>query len=371
MKYRDNPAVRFVCFVLIPLLILIICAMNRGHYYSDLICLFGINAILAVSLNLVNGFSGMFSMGHAAFMAVGAYTSALLTISEAQKGRMAGLPGWFQTFTLPFPLALLCAGAAAALLALLIGFPVLRLKSHYLSVATLGLIVIVRAFLDNEDQFTNGARGITGLPSYSNIATVFVTALLLLYIMYRLIRCSSYGRGLIAMRDDDVAAQTLGVRLVTKKISIFCLSAFAAGIGGALWGHLQSVISGQFFYFTDSFEIVEMSIIGGMFSLSGGIVGALVMTFLPEILAPLETGLVIGGVQLPELYGASNLILAVLLILLIIFRRQGILGYSEIIIESIFSKRTYTGLFQAQTYRDLAAATRAKLARIGKGKTEA
>lgn len=368
MKYRDNPAVRFVCFVLIPLLILIICAMNRGHYYSDLICLFGINTILAVSLNLVNGFSGMFSMGHAAFMAVGAYTSALLTISESQKGRMAGLPAWFQTFTLPFPLALLCAGAAAALLALLIGFPVLRLKNHYLSVATLGLIVIVRAFLDNEDQFTNGARGITGLPSYSNIVTVFVTALLLLYIMYRLIRCSSYGRGLIAMRDDDVADQTLGVRLVTKKISIFCLSAFAAGIGGALWGHLQSVISGQFFYFTDSFEIVEMSIIGGMFSLSGGIVGALVMTFLPEILAPLETGLVIGGVQLPELYGASNLILAVLLILLIIFRRQGILGYSEIIMESIFSKRTYTGLFQAQTYRDLAAATRAKLAGIGKGK---
>ena len=363
MKYRENPAVRFVCFVLFPLIVLIISFMNKGHYYSDLICLFGINIILATSLNLVNGFSGMLSMGHAAFMAVGAYTSALLTISENQKARISGLPVWFQTFTVPFPVALLCAGLAAALLALLIGFPVLRLKSHYLSVATLGLIVIVRAFLDNEDQFTNGARGITGLPSYSNIVSVFVTALILLYIMYRLIRCSSYGRGLIAMRDDDVAAQTLGVRLVTKKISIFCLSAFAAGIGGALWGHLQSVISGQFFYFTDSFKIVEMSIIGGMFSLSGGIVGALVMTFLPEILAPLETGLMIGGFQLPELYGVSNLILAVLLILLIIFRKQGILGYSEIIVESIFSKDTYTGIFKAGTYRDLVKITKAKLSR--------
>lgn len=360
MKYRDNPAVRFVCFVLIPIIVLILCVKNQGHYYSDLICLFGINIILATSLNLVNGFSGMFSMGHAAFMAVGAYTSALLTISEKQKSRIKGLPEWFHDFTVPFPVALLCAGIVAALLALLIGFPVLRLKSHYLSVATLGLIVIVRAFLDNEDQFTNGARGITGLPSYSNIISVFITAVILLYIMYRLIRCSSYGRGLIAMRDDDVAAQTLGVHLVTKKISIFCLSAFAAGIGGALWGHLQSVISGQFFYFTDSFEIVEMSIIGGMYSLSGGIVGALVMTFLPEILTPLETGMMIGNIQLPELYGASNIILAVLLILLIIFRRQGILGYSEIILESIFSKSTYTGLFKKETYKNLVDITKSK-----------
>lgn len=369
MKYRENAAVRFVCFVLLPLLILIYSAINRGHYYSDLICLFGIHLILATSLNLVNGFSGMFSMGHAAFMAVGAYTSALLTISETQKARISGLPEWFQKFTLPFPLALLCAGLVAALLALLIGFPVLRLKSHYLSVATLGLIVIVRAFLDNEDQFTNGARGITGLPSYSTIFSVFLTGLILLYIMYRLIRCSSYGRGLIAMRDDDVAAQTLGVRIVTKKISIFCLSAFAAGIGGALWGHLQTVISGQFFYFTDSFEIVEMSIIGGMYSLSGGIVGALVMTFLPEILAPLETGIMIGGFQLPELYGASNLIMAVFLILLIIFRRQGILGDSEIIVESIFSRSTYTGIFKAETYRKLVDITKAKLTGNKKEKT--
>lgn len=361
MRYRDNPAVRFLCFVLLPLIILIYSAMNRGHYYSDLICLFGINMILATSLNLVNGFSGMFSMGHAAFMAVGAYTSALLTISAEQKARISGLPEWFQNFSLPFPLALVCAGLVAALLALLIGFPVLRLKSHYLSVATLGLIVIVRAFLDNQDEITNGARGITGLPSYASIPAVFTVGLLLLYIMYRLVRCSPYGRGLIAMRDDDVAAQTLGVRLVTKKLSIFCLSAFAAGIGGALWGHLQTVISGQFFYFSDSFEIVEMSIIGGMGSLSGGVVGALIMTFLPELLAPLESGMVIGGIQIPELYGASNLIMAVLLILLIIFRRQGILGESEIITDSIFSGSTYTGLFKAQTWKDLAEITRTKL----------
>lgn len=106
-----------------------------------------------------------------------------------------------------------------------------------------------------------------------------------------------------------------------------------------------------------------MSIIGGMYSLSGGIVGALVMTFLPELLAPLETGLMIGSFQLPELYGASNLILAVLLILLIIFRKQGILGYSEIITESLFSKSTYTGLLKADTYRNLAQITRAKLSR--------
>ncbi len=353
MKLRDNHLFRLAVFILIPLIVIILCGMNSTNYYAGLIHLFGINIILVASLNLVNGFSGMFSMGHAAFMAIGAYASAMLTLSATQKSiMMPELPVWLIHLTLPFPIALMVGGIFASITALLIGFPVLRFKGHYLSVATIGLIVIVRAVLDNEDQLTNGARGVTGLPGYASTWIIFIIAVLCLFILFRLLK-SAYGRGLVAMRDDGTAAQTLGVNLTIKKISAFCISAFMAGVAGGLWGHMQSVISGKFFYIDASFKIVETSIIGGMYSLSGAVVGSFLMTFLPEFLAPLENGMVLFGVQFPELYGVSNLIMAALLITIIIFRRQGIMGYSEIITESLFSARTYTSVMKKSEYIEL------------------
>lgn len=353
IKLSDNNLFRLIVFIILPLAVIVQSGMNSTNYYAGLVNLFGINVILAASLNLVNGYSGMFSMGHAAFMAMGAYTSAMLTLSQAQKSvMMPDLPLWLMDLNLPFPLALIAGGILASATALLIGFPVLRFKGHYLSVATIGLIVIVRAVLDNEDQLTNGARGVTGLPAFASTWIIFTVAFLCLFILYRLLN-SAYGRGLTAMRDDYTAAQTLGINLAAKKISAFCISAFMAGVAGGLWGHMQSVISGKFFYIDASFKIVETSIIGGMFSLSGAVVGSFLMTFLPELLAPLENGMVLFGVQLPELYGASNLIMAALLIVIIIFRRQGIMGYSEIITDSIFSGRTYTSIVKKSEYIEL------------------
>lgn len=354
MKLSDNNLFRLIIFILIPLYIIVISGLNSSSYYAGLINLFGINIILVASLNLVNGFSGMFSMGHAAFMAIGAYASAMLTMSVDQKMiSMPGLPAWLMNLNLPFPVALIIGGVIASLVSILIGFPVLRFKGHYLSVATIGLIVIVRAVLDNEDELTNGARGVTGLPSYASTWIIFASAVICLFILYRLI-ISAYGRGLAAMRDDYVAAQTLGINLTVKKLSAFFISAFMAGVAGGLWGHMQSVISGKFFYIDTSFKIVETSIIGGMSSLSGAIVGSFIMTFLPEFLAPFESGsMVLFGQQLPELYGASNLIIAALLIIIIIFRRQGIMGYSEVIVESMFSTKTYTSIFKKSEYVQL------------------
>lgn len=365
MKLRDSNLFRLILFVIIPLAVVIYAGLDSGGYYAGLINLVGINIILVASLNLVNGFSGMFSMGHAAFMAIGAYTSATLTLNAAQKATyMPGLPDWLMNLVLPFPLALLVGGIFAAAVAILIGFPVLRFKGHYLSVATIGLIVIVRAVLDNEDQFTNGARGVTGLPSYASTWIIFTIAILVLYFLHRLIN-SAYGRGLIAMRDDYVAAQTLGVNLTTKKLSAFCISAFIAGVGGGLWGHMQSVISGKFFYIDYSFKIVQTSIIGGMSSLSGSVVGSILMTYIPEFLAPLENGLRIFGTRLPELYGISNIILSSFLIVLIIFRRQGIMGYSEIITESIFSIKTYKSIFDKNEYHIFIESLKGSLKDIG------
>lgn len=356
IRLRDSNIFRLICFVLAPLIIIIMAGQKNGGYYNGIVCTFGIYALLAASLNLVNGFSGMFSMGHAAFMAVGAYTSAFLTLAPQQKINMLpGLPEWLQNVQLPLLPALLICGLCAALLALIVAFPVVRFKGHYLAVATLGLVVIVRSVLDIEGDVTNGARGITGLPSSASIWLIFGVLVVSLFIMYRLLS-SAYGRSLIAMRDDQVAAQTLGVNLTAKKISIFCISAFFAGIGGALWGHTQTVISGQFFYFNMSFKIVQMSIIGGMASLSGGLLGALFITIVPELLAPLESGFVLFSYPLPDLYGLSNIIMSVFLVVLIIYRRQGLMGNSEILLDTFFSKNTYTSVFKKDEYKHFAKA---------------
>ncbi|MBO5521060.1 MAG: branched-chain amino acid ABC transporter permease [Eubacterium sp.] len=360
IRLRDCNLFRFVCFVLIPLIVLIYCGVKPKSYYTGIVIMIGIYIILCASLNLVNGFSGMFSMGHAAFMAIGAYMAAFFTLApQVKENQCPGLPDWLINTQIPLPPALLIGGIAAAIVAVLIGFPVVRTKGHYLSVVTLALIVVVRAVIDNQGDITHGSRGLTGLPNRSTVALVYIVVVITLFVLYRITH-SDYGRGLIAMRDDPVAAQTLGINLVKKKISCFAISAFFAGIGGGLWGHFVTTISGSNFYFSKSFDIVEMSVIGGMFSLSGSIPGAMFFSIVPEFLAPLENGFRIGGVQLPMMFGLSNIIMAVLLILLIIFRRQGIMGNSEIILDTWFSKDTYLAPFRKNEYQRLAAAFRRK-----------
>ena len=360
IRLRDSNLFRLICFVIIPLVILIRCALTPKSYYTGLVILIGIYVILCASLNLVNGFSGMFSMGHAAFMAIGAYISAFFTLApQVKENQCPGLPAWLINTQIPLPPALLIGGIAAALVAVIIGFPVVRTKGHYLSVVTLALIVVGRAIIDNQGDITHGSRGLTGLPGRSTVLLVYIVVIITLFILYRVTH-SDYGRGLVAMRDDPVAAQTLGINLVKKKISCFAISAFFAGIGGGLWGHYITTISASNFYFSKSFDIVEMSIIGGMFSLSGSIPGAMFYSIVPEFLAPLENGFRLGGIQLPTMFGLSNIIMAVLLILLIIFRGQGIMGNSEIILDTWFSKDTYLAPFRREEYQRLAGAFRRK-----------
>ncbi len=357
-RITDSNLIRLVIFVIVPLAVLCSCAAKPKSYFTGIVITIGIYIVLAASLNLINGFSGMFSMGHAAFMAIGAYISAFFTLAPQVKENMCpGLPDWLISLQIPLLPGLIIGGAAASLIALIVGFPVVRTKGHYLSVVTLALIVVVRAVIDNQGDITHGSRGLTGLPARSTILTVYIAVVVTMFVLYRVTH-SDYGRGLIAMRDDPVAAQTLGINLVRKKISCFAISAFFAGIGGGLWGHYLTTISASNFYFSKSFDIVEMSIIGGMFSLSGAIPGAMFYTIIPEFLAPLESGFSLGSLKLPTMFGLSNIIMAVLLILLIIFRGQGIMGNSEIILDTWFSKDTYLAPFRKEEYQRLAALIR-------------
>ncbi len=358
-----NKAFRFWAFIALPILLIALCDRTLPGYYVRLIKLVGINIILAASLSLCSGFTGIFSMGHAGFMAIGAYASALATIPVAKKAiLLKNLPDWLQQVSMPLVPALLIGGLIAALVALLIGFPVLRFKGHYLSVATLGLIVIIRSLLINNPDYTNGAKGLTGIAGLSDTFTIYAVMAVMMFILHRILR-SAYGRSMIAIRDDIVAAESLGVGLTRHRLMAFCVSAFMAAVAGGLWAHLQKVISPNFFYYDQTFSIVETSIIGGMYSLSGSVVGSLIMTFVPEYLSGLETGIKIFGIQLPQVYGAAQLILSALMIVIIIFRRQGIMGYSDIIVDSWFDGAVYRGAFDPKEYRALGRAVAGKFAR--------
>ncbi len=248
--------------------------MLNPYYYQVLIYI-GINVVLASSLNLINGFAGQFSLGHAGFMAIGAYTSAVITSQLYSAGNDI-------LNTATYALALLTGGAVAALFGLLVGIPSLRLKGDYLAITTLGFGEIIRVTVQNLD-FLGGARGFTGIPKLTNFAWVFSTVAVVILLINNLIN-STYGKSFLAVRDDELAAEALGVRSTRVKVIAFVTGAFFAGVAGALYAHFVTYINPAQFGFLKSFEIVVMVIIGGMGSISGVILSAVLLTVLPELL---------------------------------------------------------------------------------------
>lgn len=301
--------------------------LTLNDYYQRVLAVMAINIMLTVSLNLTNGFTGDFSLGHAAFMAIGAYCSAVLTLPATAKATMIpDLPPWLGQMEVPFVVATIVGGVLAILVAVVVGIPVLRLRGHYLAVATLGLMVIVRVVAINWTSVTRGAKGINGIPPYTNLWWAYGWALLTCYVVWRLVN-SPYGRAMMAIREDEVAAAARGVNVTAHRMLAFCVGAFFAGVAGALWGHLITAITPHSFSFLITFNVVVMLVVGGMGSISGSVVGAALMTLVPELLRRLETSISMGG---HPLYGLSQIIIALSITLVMIFRRQGLLGGREI-----------------------------------------
>mgnify|MGYP001561424214 CR=1 FL=1 len=246
-------------------------------YYYQIIIYIGINVILASSLNLVNGFTGQFSLGHAGFMAVGAYTASVIT---SELGASAGITGSFI-----FLLALLSGGLIASFFGLLVGIPSLRLKGDYLAIVTLGFGEIIRVVIQNID-YLGGARGFTGIAKKTDFFWVFTVVAILIYVLSNLIR-STYGKGFLAVRDDEVAAEAMGINATRYKVVAFVTGAFFAGIAGGLYAHFVTYINPSQFSFVKSIEIVVMVIIGGMGHSVGVFISAVLLTVLPEALRPI------------------------------------------------------------------------------------
>ncbi len=253
-------------------------------YYLDVLTGIGINVILAVSLNLVNGYTGQFSLGHAGFMSVGAYLSAAVTMLLGPKlfgddGGTALQQGGL------FLAALLAGGLSAALAGLLVGVPSLRLKGDYLALVTLGFGEIIRVIFQNVDAL-GGALGLNGIPPYTNIFWVLAFVAITVFVVTCLVN-STYGRGFLATHDDEIASEAVGLNTTRYKIVAFVVGAFFAGIAGGLYGHFKQTITPTGFDFTKSIEIVVMVILGGMGNTLGVILAAILLTLLPEVLRPI------------------------------------------------------------------------------------
>lgn len=264
------------------------------YYYSHLLRLAGINIILAVSLNLITGFTGQFSIGHAGFMAVGAYSSVYLTVYYTQglEDKLAGAIGQGAAAALVFLLVVLAGALAAAIAGLIVGIPSLRLRGDYLAIVTLGFAEIIRIVLVNIKQ-VGGPTGFSGalppfqgratIPPYANFLWIGAFAVITIIVVRNIVR-SNVGRTLISIREDELAAQAMGVNATRYKVLAFVISSAFAGIAGALFGHYNQFLSTQDFQFIRSFEVIIMIVLGGMGSITGSLLGAVVITILPELL---------------------------------------------------------------------------------------
>lgn len=276
-------------------------------YYLQILLIVGIFIILTLSLNLINGFCGQFSLGHAGFWGVGAYVSAVYSVY----------------FALPIPtplnmlIALVIGFLAAGFMGLVIGIPCLRLRGDYLAIATLGFGEILRIIIMNTEQ-VGGPRGFTNIPKWANIYWVYFVAILVILFLYNL-KHSTHGRAIISIREDEIAAENMGVPLFSNKLFAFTVGAGIAGIAGALFAHTQQYINPNSFNFMWSVIILVMVILGGLGSISGSIVGAILLTLFPEVLRYM------GG----HFSDYRMTLYSLLLIILMLMRPAGIFGSKE------------------------------------------
>lgn len=286
-----------------------------SSYLVGILIYIAINSILAISLNLISGYTGQFALGHAGFMAVGAYASAIL---EMKVG-------------VPFPIAFLSGGLLAAALGFLVGFPTLRLKADYLAIVTLGFNQIILIVLYNMETLAGGARGLPGVPLRTTLPLT-LTVLFITVWLFRNLLESKHGFFFRSIRENEIAAESIGINSTYTKVAAFTIGSFFAGIAGSLLGHYLMYLNPDIFSYTKSVEILSMVIFGGLMSITGSILGAAVLTLIPEVFRNLGTILSDAGfVALGSFFREGwTVIYSLLLILTMLFKPRGLFGQQEL-----------------------------------------
>ena len=337
----------FVAEQIIPPTSMLFTVLKKGATY----------ALVAVSMNLLNGFTGLFSLGQAGFMLIGAYSYAVLTIPAAQRAAVYQYyDGGLIQFALPVIPAIIVAGLLAALFAYLIGLPVLRLKSDYLAIATLGFAEIMRSLFqwDKLGVITNGSNMLRLFPTFNDfniknadgevvvyLSTLipFVIAGVCIAVIVMLI-LSTYGRAFIALRDDEVAAEAMGINLAHHKQAAFCISSFFAGVGGAMLAMYMNSVQAKSFTSAMTYEILLIVVIGGIGSVTGSCISSFLFVACSEWwLRFLDQKQVIGGWEVPLLRSGFRMVVFSLIIMIVVlFFRKGIMGDKEL--WDLFNKKS-------------------------------
>lgn len=317
------------------ILVLLIIVDKTAHYsmLSSVIQKAAIYSLLAVSLNLLNGFTGLFSLGQAGFMLIGAYTYAILTIPVDQRISVYQyFDGGIVHFALPVAVAILVAGLVSVGFAWLVGKPCLKLKSDYLAIATLGFAEIIRAIIqwDAIGPLTNASNILKRFPSYSSILFPVCVSSLCIFLLVLLIN-SSYGRAFKAVREDEIAAEAMGINLAKTKMQAFLTSAFFAGVGGALLAMFQASVQAKSFTSAMTYEILLIVVIGGIGSVTGSIIGSFLYIASSEWwLRFLDDSQTYLGVNIPFMRGGFRMVVfSVVIMAIVLFYRRGIMGTRE------------------------------------------
>jgi len=331
MKKEDK--ILSIILIVGLLIFVYIADSSFDSYIRRVLNLCAIYTILAVSMNLINGFTGLFSLGHAGFMALGAYMVGIFTVPVENRPLIYFLEPMHPAIAnieLPFVVAVLLGGFLAAFVAFLIGAPVLRLKDDYLAIATLGFSEIIRIILTNAQNITNGSLGIKAIPTTANMYWIF-GSLLVTVVLISLLINSSYGRALKAIREDEIAAEAMGINLFRHKMLAFMVGAFFAGIAGGLYGSLLGTVDPKNFMFVLTYNFLLIIVLGGMGSISGSVISAFVVTAGQEWLRWLDEPLSIAGWAIPLFRpGFRMVIFSVLLMIIVLFYPHGLMGTKEL-----------------------------------------
>lgn len=319
--FRLPPLQAFLLLAAVTACSIVLLELFGSGYLRTVAALSLINVMLAVSLTMTNGFTGLFSLGHPAFMTIGAYVAVIFTYPASRKSfAMPALPEIFGSIEWPLPIAALIGAVAAGLAGWLIGLSVLRLRTHYLAVATLGLIIVVETLALNLDGLTRGGRGLTGIPRDAGLPLIGLCTLIVVLLCWR-IKHASIGRAMLAVRENEMAARCFGISAFRLKLFAFTMGAAIAGFGGALLPHVVSVMTPNSFGLVMAFNLIAIIVVGGQGSIIGAILAALAISLGSEALRPVEESL--------RLYGMTQVIVALALIIVLLWRPKGLFGLDE------------------------------------------
>ena len=281
-----------------------------NSYINGILILVCINVVLAISLNITAGCLGQMALGHAGFMSIGAYTAALFTKSNM----IPGVGGYI--------VALILGGLVAMIIGVVIGIPALRLRGDYLAILTLAFCEIIRVLIEFF-KFTGGAKGLTGIKLNKNFSIIYIIMLLCVFMMYTFMK-SRHGRAILSIREDEIASESSGINLTFFKTLAFAYSAFFAGVAGGMYAHYIGILGAKNFDFNKSIDILVIVVLGGLGSFTGSVIGAIVLTILPEMLRGFND--------------YRMFIYALMLILMMMFRPSGLLGTTEFSLTNLVSK---------------------------------